>query len=47
VLGRFTDLVWFHFTINLTVYGLCVAAAILWLAHMQPLKRTVADPVPV
>lgn len=47
LLGSFTDLVWFHFTINLTVYGLCVAAAILWLGHVQPLKRTVAEPVPV
>jgi len=47
VLGRYTDLVWFHFTINLAVYGLCVAAAILWFAHLRPLGRAVADPVPV
>lgn len=34
LLGNFTDLVWFHFTINLTVYGLCLAAALLWFRRL-------------
>ncbi len=36
LIGGYFDLVWFHFTINLVVYGLCVAAALLWLrAHRR------------
>lgn len=47
VLGRFTDLVWFHFTVNLTVYGLCVAVAVLWVARSRRrLEPVMTESVP-
>jgi len=51
LLGNFSDLVWFHFTINLTVYGLCLAAAFLWFSRLGGFRGirglTTRRPVPV
>jgi hypothetical protein len=47
VLGSLTDLVWFHFTINLTVYGLCLAAGLLWFNRLRrPGVALTTRPVP-
>lgn len=50
VIGGQFDLVWFHFTVNLAVYALCLLAAVLWGAALWRNRTAVsrpADPVPV
>lgn len=49
VVGGYFDLVWFHFTINLAVYGLCLVAAVVWLVTFARERATLAkrpDAVP-
>jgi len=47
LLGTQFNLVWFHFTINLAVYVLCVVAAVLWgVAWWRSRTRRELRPVP-
>ena len=42
LIGGYFDLVWFHFTINLAVYGLCVAAAVVWFVRARSPRQMMA-----